>query len=102
MLTLTREKPGLGHIEAEPHFAMKDGHLVMAIEHRFEDMPIWVEWDEKQQFLRIAQMGGQVDTAKVKISRDHYQALRSWRKLLLVTNYRGEKIIHYVPFIIRR
>lgn len=95
------DKPEIGVIKARPHIAVKDGHLVMIVEHLFEDMPAWVEWDEKKQVLRISQMGGQVDIVKAKISPEHCAEIKGRRKMLLVTNFRGEKIIHFVPFIIR-
>jgi hypothetical protein len=47
-------------------------------------------------------MGGQMDEARIIINSEHFQALESKRKLVLVSNHKQETIMHYVPFLARK
>ena len=85
--------------------AVKDGHLVIVIDHVFEDIPSWIEWDAEREMLTITQMGGQMDETHVHIEQDAYESLRRMRKLLLISNDNAqkteEKIVHYIAFLPR-
>lgn len=80
---------------------MSDGHLVMVVDHAFEDVPVWVQWNPDTQMVSITQMGGRVDEVRTAISRKYVEALLAARKLLLVSNQEDGKIMHYVPFLTR-
>ena len=88
-------------IVQEPFFALKDGFLVVVVDHSFDDVPSWVEWDAARKVLSIAQMNGQIDEAHAEIAPNHYETLQNSRKLLLVSNDNKEKIVHFLPFLAR-
>ena len=92
----------VGIISQEPLLAFKDGYLVIIVDHTFDDVPSWVEWDQERQTISITQMDGHTDEAKVNIKAEHVQTLEQARKLLLVSNDNEEKIVHYVPFLTRK
>jgi len=104
-LERTEHEPRRGRISTEPLIAMNDGYLVVVVNHVFEDMPSWVEWDAERHVLTIMQMGGQMDEAHVDIKPEEYESLKRMRKLLLVSNdnkdNKSEKIVHYVAFLAR-
>lgn len=94
-------EPRLGKIEKEPLLAMKDEHLVLIVDHTFEDVPSWVEWDPERRVISITHMNGQVDEASAEIKAEFAETLKQARKLLLVSNDNDEKIVHFVTFIAR-
>lgn len=97
----SRKGPNRGIITQEPLLALKDGFLVMVVDHRFSDVPGWVEWDAERGVLSIAQINGDVDEARVDLKEEYRQKLAMERKLLLVSNDNGESVVHFVPFLAR-
>lgn len=95
-------EPGLGVILREPLVGLKDGHLIVVVDHIFADVPSWVEWDQDRKTMSIMQMGGRVEEVRIDINPEHYEVLQLARKLLLVSNDNKERIVHYVQFIARK
>ncbi len=105
------EKPGIeprkGKIDQEPLLAYEEGHLVMVIDHVFDGVPSWVEWDAQRQVVSVVHVAGDIDEAEVKVKSEHVEILKQAQKLLLVSNVNEpgndnkEKIMHYVSFLSR-
>ncbi|GJL86029.1 MAG: hypothetical protein DHS20C02_18040 [Micavibrio sp.] len=100
-------EPQKGKIRKEPLLAKSDGQLVMVVDHMFDDIPGWVEWNPDTQMVSITQMGGRVDEVRTAISRQYVETLLTARKLLLVSNVSNVsnkedgKIMHFVPFLVK-
>lgn len=94
-------EPKRGIIVREPLLAIKDGFLVVVVDHRFANVPSWVEWDAERGVLSIAQMNGDLDEARLRLKDEHKKTLAKEHKLLLVSNKDGESIVHFVPFLAR-
>ncbi|GEM_PF-1236441 len=101
----TQTDPKRGIIHKDPLLAFEDGKLVMVVEHHFENVPSWVEWDKDRQIVTITQMNGDLDEAKLEIKEDCIGRLEMARNLLLVSldvsNDNDERIMHSVPILIR-
>lgn len=97
--------PKRGIIHQDPLLAFEDGKLVMVVEHHFENVPSWVEWDKERRIVTIAQMNGDIDEAKLEIREECIGRLEMARNLLLVsldpTNHKNERIMHSVPILVR-
>jgi hypothetical protein len=94
-------EPPRRKIEKEPLLAFKDGFLVLVVEHKFDDIPSWVEWDQERQIVTVMQTNGRMEEARIEIKEEHYDFLKTARKLLLVSNDNEEQIVHYLPFMPR-
>lgn len=88
-------------IEKEPLLALKDGHLVLVVEHSFSNVPSWVEWDGESRVMTIAQMNGDLDEAKIEIKKEFLEQLKAAKKVLLVSNDNEERIMQCIPFFAR-
>lgn len=92
-------------IFSEPLIAIEKGELVMVVDHVFRNIPSWVEWDEKRSILRVAEMNGTVNDARVNLKKEYLEELAARQKILMISNQRGksedDKIMHYVPFLSR-
>lgn len=97
----SQTEPKRGIIVREPLLAIKDGFLVVVVDHRFANVPSWVEWDGERGVLSIAQMNGDLDEARLRLKDEHKKTLAAEHKLLLVSNKDGESIVHFVPFLAR-
>ncbi len=90
-------------IFGEPFLAIERGELVLIVDHTFQNIPIWVEWDEKRNTLRIAEMNGTINDTRISLSQKHRKELAVRKKILLISNQRGktrdDKIMHYLPFL---
>jgi len=95
-------EPQKGKIKKEPLLAVEDGKLVMVVDHEFDDIPSWVEWDPDAQMVSIALMGGKTDEVRTVIKRDYLETLLAALKLLLVSGSENGKVMHYVPFLVRK
>ncbi len=93
--------PKRGVIEKEPLLAFENGKLVMVVEHHFDNVPSWVEWDKERQIVTITQMNGDLDEAKLEIKEEYIERLEMARNLLLVGNDNNERIMHSVPILAR-
>lgn len=94
-------EPKRNKIDQEPILGFKDSYLVMVVQHRFENIPSWVEWDSDRKTVTITQMNGDIDEAKLDLKTEHLERLKNVQKLLLVSNDNEEKIMHYVQFLAR-
>lgn len=99
-------KPKVRIIRTEPYLGKEGEHLVLVLDHSFENVPSWVEWDPERKIAAIAQMNGDLDEVRLVIGAQYIEQLRSEKKLLLVSNDTASndnraKIIHYVPFLPR-
>ena len=92
-------------IFGEPFLAIEEGELVMMVDHVFHNIPSWVEWDAKRSILRVAEMNGTINDARVNLKGEYLKELEQRRKILMISNQRGksddDKIMHYVPFLSR-
>lgn len=96
------KEPQHTRIESEAVFGMKDGYLVVMIDHKFQDIPSWVEWDASTKMVNIAHQSGDTDEVHADIKPEHIDALVDMKKVLLVSNDNDKKIVHYLPFLARR
>lgn len=94
-------EPKRNKINLEPILGFKDDYLVMVVQHRFDNVPSWVEWDSDRKTVTITQMNGDIDEAKLELKTEHLNKLKNVQKLLLVSNDNEEKIMHYVQFLAR-
>lgn len=94
--------PHQGIIAEEPVLAFEDGFLVMIVNHRFPNIPSWVEWDSERQVIAITQMNGDMDEAKISLKEEYYEQLAKENKILLVSNDNDQATVHFVSFIARR
>ncbi|MFN3699999.1 MAG: hypothetical protein ACK4VI_00590 [Alphaproteobacteria bacterium] len=97
-----RTQPRVGRIDQEAVFAMKDGYLVLAVDHQFDGVPSWIEWDGSRNIVSFTQMGGDMDEMGATIKAEYVQKLIELKKVLLVSNDNGQKIVHFVSFIARQ
>ena len=97
----SQTEPRRGVITKEPALGYEDGFLVMVLDHSFESIPSWVEWDAERKIFSIMQMAGEVDEVKVQIAPEHLKTLEVARKLLLVSNDNDNRIVHFVPYLAR-
>ena len=97
----SQTEPRRGFITKEPALGYEDGFLVMVLDHSFESIPSWVEWDAERKVFSIMQMAGEVDEVKAQIAPEHLQMLKMARKLLLVSNDNDNRIVHFVPYLAR-
>ena len=102
----TQTDPKVGKIDHEPLLAMEDDNLVMVVDHYFENVPSWVEWDKERKTITITQMNGDLDEAPVDLKEEYIDRLKLAQKLLLVSNVNAsndndERIMHTVSFLSR-
>lgn len=96
-----RTQPRSGRIDREVVFALKDGYMVLMVDHQFDGVPSWIEWDQSRKTVSFAQMGGDMDEMNADIRAEYVDALMDTKKVLLVSNDNTKKIVHFVPFIAR-
>lgn len=92
----------VGKIDTEAIFAIKDGYLVVILDHLFEDVPSWMEWDAERRVVSITHLGGNMDEVEADIKDEHVYALIDAKRVLLASNSNDKKIVHFVPFIARK
>ena len=101
----TQTDPKVGKIDHEPLLALEEGKLVMVVDHYFENMPSWVEWDSERKVITITQMNGDLDEAAIDLKEEYFESLKMAQKLLLVSNENAsndnERIMHTVSFLSR-
>lgn len=89
-------------VDAEAIFAIKDGYLVVILDHQFNDVPSWMEWDAERKIASITHLGGNTDEVEADIKDEHVYALIDAKRVLLASNSNDKKIVHFVPFIARK
>ncbi len=97
-----RTQPRSGKIDREVVFAVKDGYMVLMVDHQFDGVPSWIEWDNSRKTVSFTQMGGDMDEMNADIKDEFIDALMDTKKVLLVSNDNAKKIVHFVPFIPRK
>ncbi|MAE52413.1 MAG: hypothetical protein CMH27_11440 [Micavibrio sp.] len=97
-----RTQPRMGKIDQEVVFAMRDGYMVLMVDHQFDGVPSWIEWDNDRKTVSFTQMGGDMDEMNADIKVEYIDALMDAKKVLLVSNDNEKKIVHFVPFIARK
>ncbi len=95
-------EPQRSKIAGEAVFGLKDGYLVVSVDHSFADIPNWVEWDAERKVVNITQVGGDMDEVYADIKDEYVDALVDMKKVLLVSNDNAKKIVHFVPFLARK
>lgn len=94
--------PQINKIETEAVFGMKDDYLVVMIDHEFQDIPNWVEWDAVRKMVNITHQGGDMDEVFADIKEEHIDALVDAKRILLVSNDNTKKRVHFLPFLARK
>lgn len=92
----------VGKIDTEAVFAIKDGYLVVILDHHFGDVPSWMEWDAERKVASITQLGGDMDEVDADIKDEYVYALIDAKRVLLASNSNDKKIVHFIPFIARK
>jgi hypothetical protein len=95
-------EPRLTKIEKHAVFGYKEGYLVVIVDHQFENVPSWIEWDANRETVNITHMNEDMLEAPASIQRDHIDTITGAIKVLLVSNNKNEKIMHFLPFVGRR
>lgn len=95
-------EPRVGRIASEAIFAIKDGYLVVILDHHFKDVPSWMEWDAERKIASITQLGGDMDEVEADIKDEYVYALIDAKRVLLASNSNDKKIVHFIPFIARK
>jgi hypothetical protein len=76
------EKPMIGTngpLLADMLVMKKDGRVTIVVDHEFEDIPEWVEWDISRNTIGIVQMGGAVAELKSVIPPEKVGMFRNAR-----------------------
>lgn len=89
-------------IEKEAIFALENNELVVIVDHNFEEIPSWIEWDYERKTVSIVQQKGHIEEAEAKLTESFIAKLKDKNKLLLVSNDNDKKIVHFLPFILRK
>ena len=76
--------------------------MVLMVDHQFDGVPSWIEWDNDRKTVSFTQMGGDMDEMNADIKVEYIDALMDAKKVLLVSNDNEKKIVHFVPFIARK
>jgi len=101
----TQTDPKVGKIDHEPLLAMEGDKLLMVVDHYFENVPSWVEWDKERKIVTITQMNGDLDEAPMNLKEDYVEKLKLAQKLHLISkenmNDNDERIMHSVSFLSR-
>lgn len=97
-----KTQPRFGRIDQQVVFAQKDGYMVLIVDHQFDGLPSWIEWDAATKTVSFTQMGGDMDEMNADIKAEFVDVLMDTKKVLLVSNDNTKKIVHFVPFIARR
>lgn len=92
----------IGKIDTEAIFAIKDGYLVVILDHRFDDVPSWMEWDAERKVVSITHLGGNMDEVEADIKDEYVYALIDAKRVLIASNSNDKKIVHFIPFIARK
>lgn len=92
----------IGKIDTEAVFAIKDGYLVVILDHHFGDVPSWMEWDAERKIASITQLGGDMDEVSADIKDEYVYALIDAKRVLLASNSNDKKVVHFIPFIARK
>ena len=88
-------------INADALFVKENNKLALVVDHEFDDVPSWVEWDLRQQKLRVMEMGGDIVELNTLIEKKDAEDFRGFKSLYLVTNHGEQKIRHTVSLITR-
>lgn len=79
----------------------KDDRVILVVDHEFEDIPEWVEWDVSRNTIGIVQMGGAVAELKSTISPEKAELFRSAKNIALAIRFEGKDIVHGVYMVVR-
>ncbi len=90
-----------GEIKADALMMKEDDKLVLVVDQELEDVPSWVEWDIATDKLLIVQTGGATAELNKLIPSEKREILEEVQRFMLVTNSGGERVAHYLPFLIR-
>ncbi len=94
-------EPASNRVNAPALFLKSGIDLALVIDHRFHDVPCWVEWSMSDQTLCVVMMGGDVDLLKAKVARTEKDFFKAKNRVLLVSNDHKGKIMHHISLIVR-
>ncbi len=90
-----------GPLLADMLVLQKDGRTVLVVDHEFEDIPEWVEWDISRNTIGIVQMGGAVAELKSVIPPEKVDMFRNAKNLNLAVRFDGKHVVHGVYMVVR-
>ena len=90
-----------GTLDSGAAFIIEDDKAVLTIEHDFEDVPSWIEWDKDKNEISIVQMGGAVATIDIHLPFANDNTLKSIKRIAFVSGTGPKKMLHYLTFISR-
>ncbi len=90
-----------GPLLADMLVMQKDGRTVLVVDHEFEDVPEWVEWDISRNTIGIVQMGGAVAELKSVIPPEKVDMFRNAKNLNLAVRFDGKHVVHGVYMVVR-
>lgn len=83
-----------GPLLAEMLVMQKEGRLTMVVDHEFEDIPEYVEWDVSRNIIGIVQMGGAVAELKSVLPAEKVDMFRNAKNLALAIRFEGKHVVH--------
>lgn len=90
-----------GPLLADLLVMQKDDRITMVVDHEFEDIPEWVEWDVSRNVIGIVQMGGAIAELKNVIPSEKLDIFRNAKNLALAVRFEGKNIVHGVYMVVR-
>lgn len=88
-------------IQTDALFVKEKDKLALVVDHEFDDVPSWLEWDVKDKKLSIMQMGGDIAQLNTIMSKEDADEFKDFKSLYLVSNTGKEKIRHTVSMIVK-
>ncbi|MDY0029930.1 MAG: hypothetical protein RBR86_08335 [Pseudobdellovibrionaceae bacterium] len=98
------EKPLIGTngpIVADMLVMKRDDRIVLVVDHEFQDIPEWVEWDVSRNIIGIVQMGGAVAELNSVIPPEKVDMFRNAKNLALAIRFDGRDVVHGVYLVVR-
>jgi len=98
------EKPLIGTngpIVADMLVMKRDDRIVLVVDHEFQDIPEWVEWDVSRNTIGIVQMGGAVAELNSVIPPEKVDMFRNAKNLALAIRFDGRDVVHGVYLVVR-
>lgn len=88
-------------IEAEALLMKEDSRMVLVVDQEFENVPAWVEYNAENGDFSIVMTQGQVALLSLTVPNDDLDAMKLAQRLLLITNVKDKKLMHFLPFLLK-
>lgn len=89
-----------GRLSSDVVLLIQNGHVVLVVDHEFDDIPSFIEWDRTRKSLGVAQMSGAVAEVKANLPPEMNGPLSSSRTILLMTRFNGNKVAHQLNLMV--